>query len=404
MPAHRIARLVAVLAGIAGILLCALVPLLPVKQTTATIAWPQGIGTDGFVSDVTAPLVSGAPRAIDVTIPCQASSTLPAAGGLVFSTIPPAGIDASRNGLFVRANADVVLVAFRDTVAAVAPRAAVNSGACRELHIWANPGPWADFVGIPGASGTLSPDKKPQVAGLFTDLKVGAEPGLSARVDIDTRFITSPTLLKLAAMVLGIVCVLASIVALAVLDHRAAVGSRARGGACCGRPVDLAGRHRRRRHAAGLACDRSAVLRRRVQPHDRASVRRRRVRRQLLPLLRRHRSALRLVPVRARAPRRRSAPPASGCASRPPLAGIAHLADPEPLGAAPAGPRHRRQPGRRADGGCGVPGGWLPFNNGLRPEPLIAFGAVAIWALVENAIERAGCGRPPSRSSSRCSA
>ena len=29
---------------------------------------------------------------------------------------------------------------------------------------------------------------------------------------------------------------------------------------------------------------------------------------------------------------------------------------------------------------------WLPFNNGLRPEPLIAFGAVAVWALVENAI------------------
>ena len=59
MPAHRIARLVAILAGIAGIVLCALVPLLPVKQTTATIAWPQGMGADGFVSDVTAPLVSG---------------------------------------------------------------------------------------------------------------------------------------------------------------------------------------------------------------------------------------------------------------------------------------------------------------------------------------------------------
>ena len=29
---------------------------------------------------------------------------------------------------------------------------------------------------------------------------------------------------------------------------------------------------------------------------------------------------------------------------------------------------------------------WLPFNNGLRPEPLIAFGVVATWVLVENAI------------------
>ena len=29
---------------------------------------------------------------------------------------------------------------------------------------------------------------------------------------------------------------------------------------------------------------------------------------------------------------------------------------------------------------------WLPFNNGLRPEPLIAFGTIAAWVLVENAI------------------
>ena len=44
MPAHRIARLIAVIAGIAGVVLCGLVPLLPVKQTTATIVWPQAPG------------------------------------------------------------------------------------------------------------------------------------------------------------------------------------------------------------------------------------------------------------------------------------------------------------------------------------------------------------------------
>ena len=112
--AQRIARLVAVVAGIAGIVLCLLVPLLPVKQTTATILWPQGSGADGNVGQITAPLVSGAPLALDVSIPCRTVASLPAAGGLVFSTVPPAGIDASRNGLFVRANADVVVVAFRD--------------------------------------------------------------------------------------------------------------------------------------------------------------------------------------------------------------------------------------------------------------------------------------------------
>ena len=81
---------IAVVAGIAGLLLCGLVPLLPVKQTTATILWPQASGPDGLITDITAPLVSGAPQALDISIPCQAVATLPDAGGLVVSTIPPA--------------------------------------------------------------------------------------------------------------------------------------------------------------------------------------------------------------------------------------------------------------------------------------------------------------------------
>ena len=215
----RIARLIALVAGVAGVLLCGLVPLLPVTQTTATVNWPGQLRPDGTVSEVTAPLVSGAPLALDVSIPCSAIATLPAAGGLVFSTVPAKSPDGSKSGLFVRANADVVVVAFRDSVAAVAPRAAIAAGGCSTLHMWANiGGVGADFIGIPGAAGTLAIEKKPQVAGLFTELKMAPQPGLSARVDVDTRFITSPGALKLLAMTLGVLCVVASIVALAVLD------------------------------------------------------------------------------------------------------------------------------------------------------------------------------------------
>ncbi|MCX6478995.1 MAG: arabinosyltransferase, partial [Mycobacterium sp.] len=197
----RIARLVAVIAGMAGVLLCGLTPLLPVTQTTATVLWPQAPSPGGMVGNITAPLVSGAPRSLEVSIPCSAIASLPAAGGLVFGTNPPDGIDASRNGLIVRATGDAVVVAFRDTVAAVAPRAAVTAGTCSELRAWANAGVvGADFVGIPGAAGTLAPDKKPQVTGVFTELKVPAGPGLSARIDIDTRFITAPTALKQLVM------------------------------------------------------------------------------------------------------------------------------------------------------------------------------------------------------------
>ncbi|OBI07805.1 arabinosyltransferase domain-containing protein [Mycobacterium scrofulaceum] len=221
---QRIPRLVAAVAGIVGLLLCALVPLLPVKQTTATVLWPQGIA-DGHVTQITAPLVSGAPRALDISIPCAAIATLPADGGLVVSTLPAGGIDAGKDGLFVRANKDLVVVAFRDTVAAAAPRAAVAGGACSVLHAWANAGAaGADFVGMPGASGVLPSEKKPQVGGIFTDLKVPAQPGLSARIDIDTRFITAPTALKQLVMAVGALAVLTAVIALAALDRRSRGG------------------------------------------------------------------------------------------------------------------------------------------------------------------------------------
>src|SRR5258705_7813493 len=102
VPARTV-RLIAIAAGLVGIVLCLLTPLLPVRQTTATILWPQGSGPDGLVTDVTAPLVSGAPLALDVTIPCEAASTLPAAAAVVFSPIPAGGIAPSPTALFVRA-------------------------------------------------------------------------------------------------------------------------------------------------------------------------------------------------------------------------------------------------------------------------------------------------------------
>jgi arabinosyltransferase A len=219
---HRLARLVAIVAGIVGALLCALVPLLPVTQTTATILWPQGgVNADGHITDITAPLVSGAPRALDISIPCGAIATLPADGGLVVSTLPVNGFETGKSGLFVRANKDTVVVAFRDTVAAAAPRSAVAAGTCSTLHIWADAGgAGADFAGIPGATGKLAPEKKPAVGGIFTDLAVAAQPGLSARIDVDTRFIVAPTMLKRAVLALGALAVLASIVALGVLDRQ----------------------------------------------------------------------------------------------------------------------------------------------------------------------------------------
>ena len=388
MPSHRIARLTAVIAGILGVLLCGLVPLLPVKQSTAAIVWPEA-GADGAentVADVTAPLVAGAPLSLDVSIPCQTVATLPAAGGLVFSTIPAGGIDATRNGLFVRATTDVVVVAFRDSVAAVAPRPAVSSGACSTLHIWANTtSVGADFIGIPGATGTLPIEKKPQVAGLFTDLKVPAQPGLAARVDIDTRFVTSPTPLKLAVMVLGVACVIASILALAVLDGRLS------------RRISHRWRFRRVGLTTWLAD--IGVIGTLLLWHLIGSI-----------------SSddgynLTIARVSGEAGYAANYYRYFGAAEAPfdwYQSVLAHLAAistagiwmrlPATLAAIGtwlilsrwALPRLGRKLATNRvtvwTAGAVFLAAWLPFNNGLRPEPLIAFGVLAVWALLEYAI------------------
>ena len=379
----RPVRLVALLTGLAGILLCALTPLLPVRQTTATIIWPQ----DGRVGAITAPLVSGAPASLDVSIPCPAIATMPASGGLVFATNPADGIDASRNGLFVRATPDTVFVAFRDTVAAVAPRSAIASGACSVLHVWADPGAvGADFVGIPGATGTLSADKKPQVTGVFTELKVPAQNGLSARIDVDTRFITTPTALKLAAMVAGILCVLASILALAVLDRRYGI------------PRWTADRHRLLRHwpvdtgvigtlllwqvigaissddgynltiarisgKAGYAANYYRYFGATEAPFD------------WYQSVLAHMASISTAGVWMRLPAL-----AAGIGS---WLLLSHWLLPR-LGPARGGLAGSRV--AMATAGALFLAAWLPFNNGLRPEPLIAVGVLLTWMLVERTI------------------
>ena len=375
-------RVIALVAGFLGLVLCGLTPLLPVNQTTATIAWPQGSSADGTVSDVTAPLVSGAPRALDVSIPCSAVATLPADGGLVFSTNPPGGIDASRNGLFVRAYPDTVVAAFRDTVAAVAPRAEVEAGACSELRLWADVGQvGADFIGIPGAAGTLAPEKRPQVTGVFTELDVPPDTaGLSATIDVDTRFITSPTTLKLAVMVLGVLCVIASIAALAVLDR---ASGRRRGG-------------RRRRVGLSTWLADAGVVAALLLWHI------------VGPQSSDDGYNTTIARISGEAGYTTNYYRFFGAAEAPfdwyqsllgQLASISTasvwLRLPATLAAIATWliisrcllPRLGRRVAANKvavwTAGAVFLAAWLPFNNGLRPEPLIAFGVIAVWMLVE---------------------
>ena len=111
-----------------------------------------------------------------------------------------------------------------------APLSQVLSPACQRLTFTAHADQvTAEFVGLtqgPNAEHPGSPlrgeksgyDFRPQIVGVFTDLAGPAPPGLSFSATVDTRYSSSPTPLKMAAMILGVVLTGAALIALHVLD------------------------------------------------------------------------------------------------------------------------------------------------------------------------------------------
>lgn len=227
---HRIARLVATVAGLLGALLAIATPLLPVNQTTAQLNWPQ----NGTFESVEAPLIGYVATDLNITVPCQAAAGLAGSRTVLLSTVPKQAPKAVDRGLLIqRANDDLVLVV-RNVPVVTAPLSQVLSPACQRLTFTAHADRvTAEFVGLtqgPNAEHPGSPlrgeksgyDFRPQIVGVFTDL-AGAipsykPPGLSFSAAVDTRYSSSPTPLKLAAMILGVVLTVVALVALHLLD------------------------------------------------------------------------------------------------------------------------------------------------------------------------------------------
>ena len=218
----RVMRWVATIAGLVGFVLSVATPLLPVVQTTATLNWPQ----QGQMTNVTAPLISQTPVMLTVTVPCAAVRAMPSKGGMLLGTAPKHGKDATLDGLFVNVTGSRVDVTDRNVVIESVPRSQTNSPQCQHIEITSTrAGTFASFVGLtdaagkPVSSGFADPNLRPQIVGVFTDMTGPAPPGLHLSATIDTRFSTTPTTLKLTAMLLAIVATVVALVALWRLDQ-----------------------------------------------------------------------------------------------------------------------------------------------------------------------------------------
>ena len=218
--------------GLLGAALALATPLLPVKQTTAQLNWPQ----NGVSRRVTAPLIAYVATDLNITVPCRAAAGLagPANANktVLLSTVPKQAPKAVDRGLLIQRVGDNLLLIVRNTPVVTAPLSQVLSPACRELTFTAHAdkvtgefvglvkGPDSDDPGAPLSGVRDGYDFRPQIVGVFTDLSGPAPPGLSFSATIDTRYSSAPTLIKMIAMILGVAMTVASLIALARAGHR----------------------------------------------------------------------------------------------------------------------------------------------------------------------------------------
>lgn len=244
-PAHRLprwlghnARILATVLGFLGATLALLSGLMPVHQDTAEINWTA---TDSFQS-VTAPLVAGRPLTLDVSIPC-APAAAAEEGTVLLATMPEGADNRSADGMVITRGRSAdgtpsVEVIVRDLTLLSVPISALRSPQCDAITVTATP---TSVIGDAGGATYTSGDAageeitgyfdgamRPQVVGIFTDLPAAAarsgEPipaglaAMSAHITIDARYSSSPTFLKSFAIILGVLCTLASLYFLHQLD------------------------------------------------------------------------------------------------------------------------------------------------------------------------------------------
>ncbi|MVU79717.1 arabinosyltransferase [Nocardia sp. ET3-3] len=216
---HRI-RIVALVSGLLGFLLAVITPILPVNQDRPTLHWPQG-----DTANIDAPLVSYIPLNLDVSLPCQLLRDLPT--GALFSTVPESSGQAESKGLVVKVTDEpekgrTVSVLVRLIPLLSAPVSEI--GDCTAITVHSDAAETrVEFTGVDRKDGTpfvgrVGGDTRPQVVGLFTDLKRDQLGNASATVHIDARFTSSPNWMKRAATIAAAVFTLIALIALHMLD------------------------------------------------------------------------------------------------------------------------------------------------------------------------------------------
>lgn len=215
----------AIIAGIVGFVMFVALPFLPVKQEQTSLTWPQ----NDTLNSVYAPLISQAPSNLDASIPLSLVEELDE-GDVLFGTLPPRTDNATNDGMQVRVTEDSFDVIVRNRVLLSLNEEQLNQNIGSNLRIYSDSeNTWAEVEGATDEDGEplrggLTGDSRPQIVGIYTDLPAdessaaAVADGLNIHVEIDSRFTASPTFIKAAFMVVGLILMIASLWALRKID------------------------------------------------------------------------------------------------------------------------------------------------------------------------------------------
>ncbi|GDY29661.1 arabinosyltransferase domain-containing protein [Gandjariella thermophila] len=214
---NRRLRWLAVLLGLFGTAMGVAVPFLPVVNDIVTLHWPTQQGT----RPVNAPLVSYQPVWLHANVPCTAMRDLnerSSGSAVLVDTTPPESTYGKMTGMSLQVQRGELVVTNRGQQVATAK---VPAGDCMVTLSSDAHRTTVTLAGKPLVD--LRADARPQVTGIFSDLDAGRDnvKGLSVDIRTDTRFQTSATVLKDVVMVLAFVGLAGCVWILHRLDVRA---------------------------------------------------------------------------------------------------------------------------------------------------------------------------------------
>lgn len=216
------AKLGAIISGVIGFLLFIATPFMPVEQTQSSFTWPQNQNLES----INAPLMSYAPDRLDVELPLAATKYLREGQDMVLGTLPPDSTEATERGMFLRTTEHGLDIILRGKVPFQIPEktiARAPEDAVLSLHLTDEDA----TIAISGTSYRDSEDEdmRPQITGIYTELddtpanaQALSNLGLKVHVDINSRFTSSPSIAKYLSMGLGVLSLIIALICLHRLD------------------------------------------------------------------------------------------------------------------------------------------------------------------------------------------